>query len=221
MGSTRRWRSGRCSARWRRGQSRRRGGIGPSQVGGFEAPQGQGGSAADRQDEGQDTAVGQQVTEQQSDGQNNQDGQRGERLERGGQSESMDPDSQSNPAPNAEGPASQGTTNVQAGRGDSSDTVSASRGGAAGTVQGLEGDALMVASPRGELTVMLSDSTTVYEVSETTREALTADARVRVIGSRSPEGEIAAQSVVIVPEGVEALFGAVGAPGGRQRGGGP
>ena len=213
---------GQAASRRGGGAGNSEGGAGrPGQVGGLEASESPGGSAADRQNEGQDSASEQQVSEHQSDGQNNQDGQQRERLERGGQRESTDSDSQSDPAPNAEEPASQGTTNVQAGPGDSSDTVPAGSGGSAGTIQGIEGDALMVASPRGELTVMLSDSTTVFQVSETTREALTADARVRVIGSRSPEGEIAAQSVVIVPEGVESLFSTAGARGGRQRGGGP
>ena len=96
-----------------------------------------------------------------------------------------------------------------------------SRGGAAGRVQGLEGDVLTLASPRGDLAVMLTESTRVFQVSETNREALEAETSVRVIGSRNPEGGIAAQSVVIVPEGVENLFGGGGGPGGRQRGPAP
>lgn len=97
----------------------------------------------------------------------------------------------------------------------------ANLGGAVGTVQGLEGDVLTVTSPRGDLAVMLSESTRVFQVSETGRESLAAEARVRVVGSRNPEGGIAAQSVVIVPEGVENLFGAGAGPGGRVRGQGP
>ena len=97
----------------------------------------------------------------------------------------------------------------------------ANRGGAAGTVLGLEGDVLTVTSPRGELAVMLSTSTRVFQVSETGRESLAAETTVRVVGSRNPEGGIAAQSVVIVPEGVENLFGGGGGPGGRPRGQGP
>lgn len=93
----------------------------------------------------------------------------------------------------------------------------ANRGGAVGTIQGLEGDVLTVSSPRGELAVMLSESTRVFQVSETDRESLEAETNVRVVGSRNPEGGIAAQSVIIVPEGAENLFGG-GGPGGRQRG---
>ncbi len=93
----------------------------------------------------------------------------------------------------------------------------ANRGGAVGTVQVLEGDVLTVASPRGELAITLSEVTRFFQVSETGRESLAAESRVRVLGSRNPEGGIAAQSVTIVPEGLEDLFGG-GGPGGRQRG---
>ena len=93
----------------------------------------------------------------------------------------------------------------------------ANRGGAFGTVQGLEGNVLTVASSRGELAVLLTEATRIFQVSETGRESLAAESRVRVAGSRNPEGGIAAQSVMIVPEGVENLFGG-GGPGGRQRG---
>lgn len=95
--------------------------------------------------------------------------------------------------------------------------ANSNRGGAVGTVQGLEGDVLTVSSPRGELTVMLSGSTRVFQVSETGRESLEAETGVRVVGSRNLEGSIAAQSVIIVPEGADNLFGG-GGPGGRQRG---
>ena len=104
--------------------------------------------------------------------------------------------------------------------GDGASRGAANRGGLVGTVQGLEGSALTVMTPRGELAVALSDSTRVFQVSETGRESLGAEIRVRVLGSRNAEGGIAAQSVVIVPEGMENLFGS-GGPGGRQRGQAP
>lgn len=91
------------------------------------------------------------------------------------------------------------------------------RGGVIGTVQSLEGDLLTVVSPRGELAVTLSEDTALYQVGEAGREALTASATVRVSGSRNPEGGVAAQAVVILPQGAETLFGS-GAPSGRQRG---
>jgi len=88
-------------------------------------------------------------------------------------------------------------------------------------VLAVDDDALTLESPRGQLAVTLSESTRIYEVSESGREALAAETRVRVLGSRNPEGGILAQSVVIVPEGVENLFGASSPPGGRQRGQSP
>ena len=77
---------------------------------------------------------------------------------------------------------------------------------------------LTVASPRGEQSVTLTDATTFYQVSEVSRETLTPESRVRVAGSANPDGGISAQSVVIVPEGVDDLFGAAAGPGGRRRG---
>ncbi len=97
---------------------------------------------------------------------------------------------------------------------------SSGRAGVSGSVLAIEGDTLTVASPRGDLAVMLSDSSRVFQVSETGRESLAAEASVRVVGSRNPDGGIAAQSVLIVPEGVGNLFGG-GGIGGRARGQGP
>lgn len=95
------------------------------------------------------------------------------------------------------------------------------RGGLDGTVISLEGDTLTLSSARGELTAALSDATTVYRIAESSRDSLTSETMVRVIGVRSPEGGLAAQSVIIMPAGAEDRFGAPGGPGGRRRGGGP
>lgn len=92
------------------------------------------------------------------------------------------------------------------------------RGGIVGTIEGLEGDLMTLTSPGGELTVNIAESTMVYEVKKATTEALTVGSRVRIAASRNEEGEIAAQSLVIVPEGVDNLFGSAGGPGGRRRG---
>ncbi len=95
------------------------------------------------------------------------------------------------------------------------------RAGISGAVLAVDDNALTLESPRGELAVTLSEATTIYEVSESGREALAVESRVQVGGSRSPEGGLAAQWVVIVPEGVENLFGLAGNPGVRQRGQAP
>jgi hypothetical protein len=85
----------------------------------------------------------------------------------------------------------------------------------------LAGNVLTVASRRGDLTAALSESTQVFQVIETDRESLAVETNVRVVGSRNPEGGITAQSVIILPEGAENLFGGGGNPGGRQRGPAP
>ena len=196
------------------------------QRGGFDGGQGQGGFAATRgqgspQPEGQargtEGSPGPQVTGQE---QGSPQAQGRGRSGRDSQAESPAAVQDSaegdaiNPSPGADSP--------ETGRASERTPQSiANRGGAAGTVQGLEGDVLTVTSPRGDLAVMLSESTRVFQVSETGRESLAAETTVRVIGSRSPEGGIAAQSVLIVPEGAENLFGGVGGPGGRQRGQAP
>ena len=92
------------------------------------------------------------------------------------------------------------------------------RGGFEGTIARVEGDLITVTSSRGDLAVNIAGSTMVYEVKEATPEALTTGARVRIAGSRNEEGEIAAQSVVIMPEGADNLFGSAAGPGGRRRG---
>ena len=126
-----------------------------------------------------------------------------------------------------QGPSGSETATVQqtpASEGEQGEggTRSASgRAGISGAVLAVDDDALTLESPRGELAVTLSESTAIYEVSESGREALAAETRVRVLGSRNPDGVILAQSVVIVPEGVENLFVAGGPPGGRQRGQAP
>ena len=69
--------------------------------------------------------------------------------------------------------------------------------------------------------MILSEGTRVFEVSEADRKSLVAESRVRVVGSRNPEGGIAAQSLVVVPEGAENLFAAPGNPRGGQHGQAP
>ena len=95
------------------------------------------------------------------------------------------------------------------------------RGGVLGTVTSLGDQALILASPRGERAVTLSETTIIYQVSETTPEALIENVTVRVNGSRGSEGALEAEAVIILPDGAENLFGVGGGPGGRQRSGGP
>ena len=127
------------------------------------------------------------------------------------------PEAQDSAGGDAENPSPAAVSSERGRAAEGTAQANANRGGAAGTVQGLEGDVLTITTSRGELTAMLSESTRVFQVSETDRESIEAETGVRVVGSRNPEGGIAAQSVIIVPEGAENLFGG-GGPGGRQRG---
>ena len=119
-------------------------------------------------------------------------------------------------------PAAQATPSMAGEASGGGGSVAASgRGGLVGTVSSLEGDTLTLISARGESTAMLSDSTAVYRITESSRDSLTSEALVRVIGAISQEGGLAAQSVIIMPAGTEDLLGAAGGPGGRRRVGGP
>lgn len=94
----------------------------------------------------------------------------------------------------------------------------AGRGGFVGTIAGVEADLMTVSSSRGDVAVKMSGSTPVYEVKEAAPATLTTGTRVRIAGSRNEEGEITAQSVVIVPEGADNLFSSAAGPAGRRRG---
>ena len=179
------------------------------------------GSASARQEGEQGNTLEQQAAEPQVGGQDSQEGRQRVRPNQDNQAESPTGGAEPGPAAGTQTGVSQDSPEGPGGLGAGPSADATGRGGVAGAVQGLEGDVLTVASRRGELAVMLSESTVVYEVSETNREALKADTTVRVVGSRSPEGELGARFVVIVPDEVEGLFGAVGAPGGRQRGQAP
>ena len=198
--------------------SPRLGAAGQFQGGGQGAASGQGrrgqpGAAAITQASGANSPAVEGAVERQTDGQGSQGNRQRDRAGQAVQSES----------PTAEAATETGAGTDAAPPANPSATgegqrAGAGRGGIVGTVQGLEGDLLTVASPLGEQSVTLSDTTTFYQVSEVSRETLAPESRVRVAGSVNPDGSISAQSVVIVPEGVDDLFGAAGGPGGRRRG---
>ena len=181
--------------------------------GGFAAAQGRGSPGAEGQARGTEGGPGAQATGQ---GQGN-----GEDQGMGRSSRDSQADSPAAVQSTAEGDAassSPAADSPQTGRAsERTAPANPNRGGVAGTVQSLDGDVLTVTSPRGDLAVMLSESTRVFQVSETGRESLAAEVSVRVVGSRNPEGGIAAQSVMIVPEEMGNLFGS-GGTGGRPRG---
>ncbi len=162
-----------------------------------------------------DGAAAARQTEDTPDGQqSNRPGQATQNDPQGGETQPQGP-SGSETATVQQTPASEGDP------GDVGTRSASGRAGISGAVLAVDDDKLTLESPRGELAVTLSETTAIYEVSESGREALAAETRVQVGGSRSPEGGLAAQWVVIVPEGVENLFGPAGNPGVRQRGQAP
>lgn len=181
---------------------------------GGQARRGQPGAAASTQGGGANNPAVEGAVQTQTDGQASRGNRQRDRAGQAVQSES--------PAANAAAETGTGTDNAAppadpsaAGEGRRG---GAGRGGLVGTVQGLEDGVLTVVSPRGEQSVALTDTTTFYQVSEVSRETLTPESRVRVAGSANLEGGISAQSVVIVPEGMESLLGNPAGPGGRRRG---
>ncbi len=84
-----------------------------------------------------------------------------------------------------------------------------------GTVTAVEGSKLTLDTPGGEMTVALGDDTTVTEVSEASVEDIETGSMVAITGGSDDSGNVKAESITIVPEGVDfelPSFG--GAPGG-------
>lgn len=188
---------------------------------GLAGARNQGGPPAVRQDNGSGSAP-----EAQAGGQQVGDGPPGNRQRRGEAGDGQD----SQPASSSQEVQGQSSTvAAEVGPGETggaAETQAAAdptgapgRGGAVGTVKTLDENLLTVASLRGDLAVVLSEETTIYRVTEADTESLTENVSVRVNGARNPEGEIAAQAVIILPEGAANLFGVGATTGGRQRGG--
>ena len=190
--------------------------AGEGGVPGEQARQGRGGSVAALQSGEENNPSEGQISQRQTGG--SQDGQQRSTPGVDRQNEASLSNAQPQSAPGAAVPAPQATPVTESGQSGGTTRGASGRGGVVGTVQGLEADLLTVTTPRGEMAVTLSDSTTVFQVVEATREDLIPETGIRVVGSRNPEGSLLAQTVVIVPEGGETLFGPAA---GRQRGGGP
>ena len=197
-----------------RGQGRQ------GQGGAFAGARGQGEPATARQDVGSTTPSESQNADQQAGNSQPATSQR----RSPGQDNQAAPgpqEDQSESGPEATEVEARGSTTA----GEQSDVAAPAgfggRGGAQGTVTTFEGDMLTLATPRGDQAVALSEATMFYRISEASRAALTDNATVRISGTRSPEGELNAQAVIVLPEGAENLLGATGGPGGRLRGGGP
>jgi hypothetical protein len=81
------------------------------------------------------------------------------------------------------------------------------RGGVAGTIESVDGEKLTITTPRGAITVTAGAEMRIVSFSEGTAEDLSPGSQVRVLGPRTPEGDVQANSILIVPPEAQAFFG--------------
>ena len=76
-------------------------------------------------------------------------------------------------------------------------------GGIAGSITAVDGSKLTVDTPDGPVTVTLGDDTTLHQVAEIGPADLEAGSFVTVVGSRDDSGDVEAQTITVIPEGVD------------------
>ncbi|MBI4200581.1 MAG: hypothetical protein HY535_08945 [Chloroflexi bacterium] len=79
-------------------------------------------------------------------------------------------------------------------------------GGLTGTVESVQGNTLTVNTPQGPLRAAIGADTTIQKLAKGTLQDLTKGLRVTVVGQRGEDGTLAAQSVLITPEGAGEFF---------------
>ena len=115
-----------------------------------------------------------------------------------------------------EGQASAQPSGQPAGRGNGPQSAPGSgqrpvggpgRGGVAGTIESVDGEKLTITTPQGAITVTAGAEVRIVSFSEGTAEDLSPGSQVRVLGPRTPEGDVQANSILIVPEEARGFFG--------------
>ena len=81
------------------------------------------------------------------------------------------------------------------------------RSGVAGTIERVDGEKLTITTPQGVITVIAGAEVRIVSFSEGTAEDLSPGSQVRVLGPRTPEGDVQANSILIVPEEAQGFFG--------------
>ena len=76
-------------------------------------------------------------------------------------------------------------------------------GGVAGSITAVDGSKLTVDTPDGPVTVTLGDDTTLHQVAEIGPDDLEAGSFVTVMGPRGDSGDVEAQTITVIPEGVD------------------
>ena len=91
-----------------------------------------------------------------------------------------------------------------------------------GTITAIEGDVLTLATAQGPLEVSLGEDVTIRQTVDATVADLVDGTRVTVVGERGDDGVVAANTIQVIPEGVDFTAGGFGGRGGfgGGRGGG-
>ena len=89
------------------------------------------------------------------------------------------------------------------------------RGGLVGTVESLDGNTLTVNTSQGPLQASLGEDTVIQMFAEGSLSDLKVGTRVTVTGQRGEDGSVQANSILLIPEGQEGVFGGGFAGGGR------
>ena len=81
------------------------------------------------------------------------------------------------------------------------------RAGIFGTVERVDGDNVTVTTPRGPVTVTVGPETAIQRMVEGSLQDLKEEVRIRVIGPRDEEGNVQARAIILIPAGVDGVFG--------------
>ena len=79
--------------------------------------------------------------------------------------------------------------------------------GVGGAIESIEGNTLIVTTPRGPVTVTTGGDTTVRKIVDGSLEDLEQGAQIRVTGQRDEEGIVKATSITLIPEGAQEFIG--------------
>ena len=79
--------------------------------------------------------------------------------------------------------------------------------GVGGAIESIEGNTLIVTTPRGPVTVTTGGDTTVRKIVDGSLEDLEKGAQIRVTGQRDEEGIVKATSITLIPEGAQEFIG--------------
>ena len=77
----------------------------------------------------------------------------------------------------------------------------------AGAIESIEGDTVTLDTTRGPIQVKVSEDTSISRVSGGAQSDLIQGARVAVLGQRGEDGKVAANAILVSPEGIQSFLG--------------